>query len=269
MAERLNPLNVLSGGGGGVFTLGPGGVPYGKELKDSWATLKTRVQKGDFNGIHIGDYKTVKLTGGAVVIAEVAGIDTYYKFADQQIGHHIDFISRDCLKGAKTWNAGANNNGTKEKKNPWLASRLCGELNGAIFGTLPADLQAAIIEKRALIEERYGAAGNLTADSGWSWQNIGKLWLPTEVEVFGASHWSEPGFGTGGGGCNIQYPIFIGGSKHIIKGDGNGGARTHWWELSVRHGSATSVCAVDYYGAAFGYSAADTDIRAPICFRIG
>ena len=70
---------------GGLYAFGPGGVPYGKELKDDWATLKTRAQKGDFDGIHIGDYKTINLTGGEVVIAEVAGIDTYYKCADQEI----------------------------------------------------------------------------------------------------------------------------------------------------------------------------------------
>ncbi len=70
-------------------------------------------------------------------------------------------------------------------------------------------------------------------------------------------------------GKAIQYPIFIGGSKHLIKGDGNGGARTDWWELSVHHGSATNVCYVSTNGNAATISAAYTPIRAPLCFRIG
>lgn len=34
-----------------------GGVPYGKELTESWADLQARIKAGDFTGIHIGDFK--------------------------------------------------------------------------------------------------------------------------------------------------------------------------------------------------------------------
>lgn len=249
---------------------GVGGVPYGKELTESWSALQARIKTGNFEGIHIGDFKTINLTTGEKVIMEVAGIDQYYNCGDQVIGHHIDFISRDALKGAKQWNTGAINNSKVEAtKNPWLVSALYAELNNTVFNTLPADLKPCIIEKRGLLEERYSAAGNLTSDSGWSWKDIGKLWLPTEVEVFGCTHWSQPGYGSGGGGLNMQYPIFIGGSKHLIKGDGNGGSRCTWWELSVHSGSATNVCCVPYHGSAGSGSAAYANIRAPLCFRIG
>ena len=56
-----------------------GGVPYGKELTESWADLQARIKAGDFTGIHIGDFKSVTLTTGEVAIMEVAGIDHYYK----------------------------------------------------------------------------------------------------------------------------------------------------------------------------------------------
>lgn len=254
---------------GAFMPNGAGGVPYGKELTEGWAALQARIKTGNLEGIHIGDYKTIQLTTGERVIMEVAGIDQYYKCGDTAIGHHVDFISRDALQGAKQYNTSATNNGTADKKNPWLASALYTALNGTVFNTLPADLKPCIIEKRALLEERYGSAGGLTADSGWSWQNAGKLWLPTEVEVFGCAHWSEKGYGSAGGGCNLQYPIFIGGSKHLIKGDGNGGSRCSWWELSAHSGSATHVCFVSSNGVAGSDSAAYTNIRAPLCFRIG
>ena len=99
---------------------------------------------------------------------------------------------------------------------------------------------------------------------------MGKLWLPTEVEVFGNTFWSDGDAGwTGGGGCNLQYPIFYGGAKHIIKGAGNGGGRCYWWEASARRQSSTHVCYVGTDGTAHNHVATNAGVYAPLCFRIG
>lgn len=58
-----------------------GGVPYGKELTESWASLQARTQAGNFKGIRIGDFKPITLTTGEVVIMEVAGIDQYHRLS--------------------------------------------------------------------------------------------------------------------------------------------------------------------------------------------
>ena len=249
------------------------GVPYGKELTDSWASLRAKIMAGNFTGIHIGDYKPITLTTGEVVIMEVAGIDQYYLCGDAQIGHHIDFISRDCLAGTKVFNDTNTNNGTAAEPNPWRASKLFQTLNNDTTGVvaiLPADLKPCIIEKRALLETRFSEAGALDSSAGWAWNNMGKLWLPTEVEVFGNTFWSDGDAGwTGGGGCNLQYPIFYGGAKHIIKGAGNGGGRCSWWEASARRQSATIVCGVSHHGDAIGSVATYGGSYAPLCFRIG
>lgn len=247
-----------------------GGVPYGKELTEGWASLQARIQAGDFTGIHIGDFKTITLTTGEKAVMEAAGIDQYYKCGDQQIGHHIDFISRDCLAGTKLFNDTNTNNGTEAEPNPWRASKLFQTLNEEVYAKLPADLKACIIEKRALLERRYSAAGALESSTGWDWNNMGKLWVPTEVEVFGNTFWSDGDAGwTGGGGCNLQYPIFYGGAKHIIKGAGNGGGGCAWWEAAACRQSSTSVCYVSGTGLANSYVAAYAGIYAPLCFRIG
>ena len=250
-----------------------GGVPYGKELTDSWADLRAKILAGNFAGIHIGDFKTITLTGGETVIMEVAGIDQYFKCGDAQIGHHIDFISRDCLAGTKKFNETNTNNGTAEEPNSWRASNLFKILNDettGVYASLPADLKPCIIEKRALLERRYSSAGPLEADTGWDWNNMGKLWPPTEVEVFGNTFWSDGDAGwTGGGGCNLQYPIFYGGAKHIIKGAGNGGARCAWWGASAGRRSSVYVCCVSHDGNANGTAATTASIYAPLCFRIG
>ena len=250
-----------------------GGVPYGKELTDSWADLRAKILAGNFAGIHIGDFKTITLTGGEKVIMEVAGIDQYFKCGDAEIGHHIDFISRDCLAGTKKFNESNTNNGTEAEPNPWRASNLFKILNDettGVYASLPADLKPCIIEKRALLERRFSSAGPLEADTGWAWNNMGKLWLPTEVEVFGNTFWSDGDSGyTGGGGCNLQYPIFYGGAKHIIKGAGNGGGRCAWWGASAQRQSSDTVCFVSYGGDANRAVAAHASIYVPLCFRIG
>lgn len=250
-----------------------GGVPYGKELPESWAALQARIQAGNFKGIRIGDFKTITLTTGEKVVMEVAGIDQYHRCGDIEIGHHVDFISRDCLAGTKVFNDTNNNNGTEAEPNPWRASKLFQTLNDeatGVFATLPGDLKACIIDKRAMLELRYSAAGALESSTGWAWNNMGKLWLPTEVELLGNTFWSDGDAGwTGGGGCNLQYPIFYGGAKHIIKGAGNGGGRCGWWEASAQRQSATYVCIVGGHGDAGYYVATYGGIYAPLCFRIG
>lgn len=251
-----------------------GGVPYGKELTESWAGLKAKIAAGEFSGIHIGDYKTIQLTNGETVVMEVAGIDQYYKCGHPtMIEHHIDFISRDCLAGTKVYNDEDKNNGTAEEPNPFRASKLFKTLNDestGVYSLLPADLKPHIVEKIALLENRYSSAGPLESDTGWAWSTMGKLWLPTEVEVFGNTFWSDGDAGwTGGGGCNLQYPIFYGGAKHIIKGAGNGGGRCYWWEASARRLSSANFCTVSCDGNASYGVATYGGIYVPLCFRIG
>lgn len=256
---------------GPFLPMGPGGVPYGKELTDSWSELQTRIKAGNFDGIHIGDFKTIELTTGETVVMEVAGIDQYYNCGNPAIGHHIDFISRDCLKGAKVFNVSGTNNGTNEEPNPWRASDLFKTMNDettGVYSTLPSDLKLCIIEKRAALEKRYSAGGDLRNSTDWVWSDMGKLWLPTEREVWGSSIWSNTEW-SGGGGCNDRYPIFIGGTKHIIKGEGNGGSRIAWSEVNAGRDSSTTVCYITGTGNAANYVASTATARVPLCFRIG
>lgn len=244
-----------------------GGVPYGKELTESWSVLQARIKAGNFADIHIGDCKTIQLTTGETVIMEVAGIDQYYRCGDYEIGHHVDFISRDCLAGTKVFNDTDTNQGTAAEPNPWRASKLFQTMNNeatGVFSTLPADLKPCIIEKRVLLENRFSEAGVLNDSTGWAWNNMGKLWLPTEVEVFGHAVWSDAAWGAGGGGCNLQYPIFAGGAKHIIKGNGNAGARCHWWEASAARASASNFCYVNNNGDANNNAATNGWICVPL-----
>lgn len=266
ICEKYDPIDGLFIGD--LYHTYIGAVPYGKELTESWASLSARIKAGNMVGIRIGDYKTITLDGGEQVVMEVAGIDQYYRCGDQEIGHHVDFISRDCLSGTKVFNDTATNNGTAAEPNPWRASKLFKTLNEEVWAKIPTDLKSYIIEKRALLESRYSATGTVDSDTGWAWNNAGKLWLPKEIEVFGNIFWSDFSW-TGGGGCNLQYPIFYGGTKHIIKGAGNGGGRCYWWEASARYQSFANICFVAGNGESGNYTATYNSIYVPLCFRIG
>jgi len=188
---------------------------------------------------------------------EVAGIDTYYNYGDTAVPHHIDFISRDCLAGNLLYNATDTNSGA------FIGSALFATLNNGTNGLvklLPADLAAVIIRKRGLTEIKTGATA-----SNWAWNDMGKLWLPTEREVWGQDVWSEHNFG---GGLAMQYPIFKDSSRHIFKGNGNGGFRCGWWGASSVAGSATYFCYVPIDGFASRASAINVNVRVPLCFRI-
>lgn len=252
-----------------------------------WEWIKDRIQSNFFRGINIGDY--IPFTaGGNIIKAEVAGIDTYYQYGDTPVPHHIDFISRDCWPETHAWNKANYNNGTTVSPYPWLASDLYAWLNSlsmqvpstdtanpALVGVdyivtgaydkLPVALKSVIVPKRLLLPQRYSAGSLLTDDNSWGWVDAGKLWTPSEVEVFGMEHWgSKNGYSSGG---FQQYPIFANNMKRI-KGAGDGGGRSHWWLLSAYGGSPGSCAIVYTDGGSHHTIASYGGIRVPLCFRI-
>ena len=237
----------------------------GRELSEyTWAQLKTKIKNADFADLRVGDYKTINLTGGEVVKMQIAGIDTYFKTTDQQLGHHIDFISVDCLKDAHKWNETNNNNGTAEEKNPYMASEIKKYLSETVYPTLPSDVRKVITNKRMLMEERYSAGGNINDSTGWAWKDLGQLWLPTEYEVFGSTVWGTKGW-SAGQAC--QYPLFANGNQHRIKGQGNGAGRCRWWLCTAGSGSSTHCCRVNSSGNATDLAACNA-LGVPVCFRV-
>jgi hypothetical protein len=251
-----------------------------------WDWIKARIQAANFIDIHVGDY--IPFTAGNNAIkAEIAGIDTYYRYGDAEVGHHIDFISRDCWPEAHAWNKTNFNNGTTVSPNPWLASDIYAWLNSlqmdvpnaatadpalvavdyrttGVYDKLPAALKNVIVQKRFLLPTRYAAGTLLTDDTYWLWTNSGNLWLPTEAEVDGQGHWSTRGYGTFG---SQQYPIFAQNMRRV-KGAGDGGGRSTWWLLTA-HGGVSTYCGHVSHGGDCHYAVATHgSVRAPLCFRI-
>lgn len=98
---------------------------------------KARITAANWDGLMIADYIPFTMNGQTVK-AQIAGIDTYYGVMDQPVGHHIDFISRDCFNVTVKWNNTNTNQGTAEETSPWLASNIYSVLNTTWYNYLPA-----------------------------------------------------------------------------------------------------------------------------------
>lgn len=229
---------------------------------NSWRWIKARIAAANFDGLHIGDYIPIYM-GDYLIKMKIAGMDTYYKTTDDQLGHHIDWISEDCYPDTVQWFTSNNNNGTADEAAPYLKSTVKKFLDGLV-SKLPTEVKEVISDKRFLLESRYSASGTLTDSTAWAWKDLGKLWIPSEYEVFGSCVWASNPYGSGQA---VQYPIFANGFINRIKKAGDGGGRAYWWLLSVCSGSSIGACTVSGNGNAHNYNCSYA-IRVPVCFRI-
>lgn len=249
---------------------------------NAWLWIQARIRAVNFDGILVGDYIPLTLTDGKVFLMEVAGIETYYRSANVSVPHHIDFISRTCHPDVIPFNQVNYNNGTSVSPSPWLASRAYAQLNSlamdvpstatanptmvpvdyrttGILDKIPSSIAGLIINKHLSAAFRYTSGALLTDDNSSGWQDLGKLWLPTEVEVTGHSaHGSKNSFAFGN---SVQYPIFAFSWRKRIKG-------SHWWAFASTGGASTNVVSINDNGSAYYFSASATNTRVPICFRI-
>lgn len=209
----------------------------------------------------------------AAVKLEVAAINPYLRFGDTELtAQHILLCSRDCLP--PTLQMRCNNSVwyNTAAVNPWLGTALYETLNNSengIISLLEATAIGPYVFKgpnnkgmRAMLPTMAAGAGSPT---NWAWSDRGRLFLPTEREVYGAPAWANAG-GYEAGSLYNQWPIFAGTGRHIIKGAGDGGGRSAWWLESAA--SATTFAYVNSYGIAYNTNAANTYIRVPLCFLV-
>lgn len=248
---------------------------------DPWAWIKARIRAGDFSKLHVADYIPVTCTNGTKFNARIAGINTYKGYGDTAVGNHIDFISASVWPTTFKMNLKNFNNGLDaDHQYPWLSSNGYHFLNslagnvpngtgnlpeteavdytaGGVYFFLPDALKNVIVEKRMYIPKRFSASGIQSEDNAGGWENIGKLWLPSEVEVTGAPIWGCNKYGAMG---SVQYPLFANNMNRNI-------GRLPWWTLSATSGYATSFVYVYYIGTVYSYYAS-SDLRGPVCFRV-
>lgn len=238
--------------------------------------LHKRVAAGNFAGLRVGDYIDVPLVSASNVAAQqsvrflLAHFDPYYQCGDSAKGHHIAFIASAPVAVAGTvtgavgdgylmWNTANTNQGTADVKSPYLNSNL--KAWEKLFeACLPEGLTKYLLTQRVLLEERYSASGALTDATGWNWQDIGKVWSPSEMEAYGCPVWGTKGYSVG---LDCQFDLFRD-TAHRLSG-----ARYDWWLRSVMGGSSSSVCYVSGYGTAHFNSATTAWVRPRPGFLVG
>ena len=236
--------------------------------------LRNRARNANFAGLRIGDYIDVPITAGANVPAQtvryrIGAIDQYYQCGDTAKGHHIVMVPRApvSVTGSKAvntsylqWRDTNDNNGTADEKHPYLCSKLHDWEINDFLPALPSALQSAIMTQRVLLEERYSSSGKLTEASSWSWVDLGKIWSPSEMEVYGCPVWGSKGYSVG---FDSQFPIFTDTASRIA------GLRVGWWLRSVMGGSSSYACNVSGHGNAGTYAPAGDWVRPLPCFLLG
>ena len=219
--------------------------------------------------------------------AYIAGIDTYYNYGyPSGCPHHIDFLTvKDTIGVNIPWQTCDNNNGSTKSPYPWLASKLYACLNGVnnvgigfdgkqmgfdastggVLQSMPQYLQNNIAEKRIFSDSRYSGSGALTESTAGDIHDVGKIWIPTEVEVYGfpCNTQQRDGLGINRSAYgSIQYPIFANNNAKQTMG------RVHVWLQSVASGSSSRACYVDSNGIADTVECANAWVSAWVGFRL-
>lgn len=253
-------------GGQNIATILAGEIGSGSV----YDALHKRAAVGNFAGLRVGDYIDVPLVSASAVAAQqsvrflLAHIDPYLYCGDNSKGHHIAFVASAPVAVAKTvtgvandsflmWNTTNTNQGTADQKCPYPNSNLKA-WETAFEACLPEGLTKYLLTQRVLLEERYSASGALNDSNSWSWQDIGKVFSLSEMEVYGCPVWGTKGYSVG---FDCQWDLFRD-TAHRINGP-----RYGWWLRSVVGGSSSYVCYVYNGGTAYYNSATGVWVRPP------
>lgn len=264
-----------------------------KEIFDTAADFAAAVRAGDFSKIRVGDYWPLTLSGtfkdyatnetktlsSAVFKMEVGSINPYWKYGDS--GDltsgipHVGLISRDLLPFNIQFRSANTTWYDSNADNPWLGSHLYQSLNNPSDGLIKivtaSELGAYIYAgpnakgMRHLMETKGPSA---TTATGWGWKDRGKLILLHEKEIWGNVTWAEIAYSIGATGGALQWDIFRGSRRHIVKGLGDGGSRDNWWCECSRAGNSGDICDTNSYGFPSNIGAAATWISVPLCFLL-
>lgn len=204
-----------------------------------WDVIDSISKSGNAASIwSVGDKKTINIDGTDYQF-QIIGFNHDTKTAGGTAG--ITFQMVDCMNATAQMNSSNTNSGG------WTSCAMRTSVLNSIFSSLPADLQKAIKAVNKLTSAgNQSATINTTSD---------KLFLLSEVEIFGSTTYSKSGEGS-------QYAYYKAGNSKVKKVNGSA---SYWWERSPYGSYSTHFCNVysngnaDYnsasnsYGVTFGF----------------
>jgi hypothetical protein len=129
--------------------------------------------------------------------------------------HDMVLVPKWCLSDSRQMNADKTNSGG------FNASKLYSWLQNEYYAMLPQEVRELIVETTQIT--------SIGSTSTNIQNTIGKIFLPTEYEVFGATYYAADTEHTIGG--STQFEIFVN-STNRIKIQGKRGASVRWWLCS-------------------------------------
>lgn len=205
---------------------------------NTWEQIISVCQKGIVPlSWKVGDQKAMTI-GGTDYLIDIIGInhDTYTAGGTAP----LTFQLHDCYADRKAMNSSDTNSGG------WTSCAMRSTHLPAILALMPTEVKNGIREVNKLTSA--GSTINTTAD---------KLFLLSEIEIFGRVTYSKSGEGT-------QYDYYKAGNSKVKK---RNGSVANWWERSPRASSFTAFCLVASRGGESTISASyDRGVAFGFCF---
>lgn len=220
-----------------VYTLEVIGIVYvypfvvGATLEaTSWDNIAAVSKFGQApNYWKVGDKKNITVNG-VTYAAQIIGFDhdTLTTADGSRTKAGITFQLVDCLKTTYSMN------GSNTNVNGWRGSTMRTSTMATLLNQLSSDLKSVLKFVNKVTSVGNNSSGLETTSD--------KLFLLSEIEVFGATQYSYAGEGK-------QYEYYTAGNSTIKKVNGSA---YNWWERSPRFGSTGTFCYVNNNGSA-GY----------------
>lgn len=226
-----------------VYTLEVIGIVYvypfvvGATLEaTSWDNIAAVSKFGQAaNYWKVGDKKNITVNG-VTYAAQIIGFDhdTLTTADGSRTKAGITFQLVDCL------NMTYSMNGSNTNVNGWRGSTMRTSTMATLLNQLSSDLKSVLKFVNKVTSVGNNSSGLETTSD--------KLFLLSEIEVFGATQYSYAGEGK-------QYEYYTAGNSTIKKVNGSAYG---WWERSPRSGNTSNFCDVSTIGTANYNSASNS-----------
>lgn len=215
-------------------------------LKDNfadndWASIIAACHSGSVPSTWVvGNSKTMTINGASYQVDIIGkNHDTYASGGKAP----LTFQLHDCYGEAKNMNSSNTNSGG------WTSCAMRSTHLPAILALMPTEVQNGIRE----VSKKASVGGESSTIETVS----DKLFLLSEVEIFGSTSYSAAGEGT-------QYDYYKAGNSKVKK---RNGSAAYWWERSPSACNSTYFCLVNSSGRASNdYASAAAGVAFGFCF---
>lgn len=189
----------------------------------------------------VADHKPMTINGKSYQV-DIIG-KNHDDYSDGSGKAPLTFQLHDCYGETKNMNSFNTNNGG------WTSCDMRSTHLPAILALMPTEVQNGIREVNKMTSAgSQSATINTTAD---------KLFLLSEIEIFGSVSYSKSGEGT-------QYDYYKAGNSKVKKYNGR---ESIWWERSPYGSNSARFCYVNSYGnAAYSNASPAIGVAFGFCF---